>query len=43
MFEILINKQEKQKEILDKSTTTAKEAVIEILKNGIDMAMNKFN
>ena len=34
---------EEEKEILDKSTTTAKEAVIEILKNGVDMAMNKFN
>lgn len=30
-------------EILDKSTTKAKEAVIEIIKNGIDYAMNKFN
>lgn len=30
-------------EILDKSTTKAKEAVIEIIKNGIDRAMNKFN
>ena len=34
---------EEEKEILDKSTTTAKEAVIEIIKNGIDIAMNKFN
>ncbi len=30
-------------EILDKSTTKAKEAVIEIIKNGINRAMNKFN
>ena len=30
-------------EILDKATTKAKDAVIEILKNGIDKAMNKFN
>lgn len=34
---------EEEKEILGKSTTAAKEAVIEIIKNGIDMAMNKFN
>ena len=32
-----------EKEILDKSTTTAKEAVIEIIKKGVDNAMNKFN
>lgn len=31
------------KEILEKGTSIAKEAVIEILKNGIDTAMNKFN
>lgn len=30
-------------EILDKGTEKAKEAVIEIIKNGIDNAMNKFN
>ena len=30
-------------EILDRATTKAKDAVIEILKNGIDKAMNKFN
>ena len=29
--------------ILDDATTTAKDAIIEILKNGIDIAMNKFN
>ena len=34
---------EEDVEILDKSTTVAKNAVIEILKNGIDIAMNKFN
>ena len=28
---------------LDQGTTLAKEAIIETLKNGIDMAMNKFN
>jgi len=28
---------------LEKGTESAKEAVIEILKNGIDKAMNKFN
>ena len=30
-------------EILSKGTTIAKEAVIEIIKNGVDSAMNKFN
>ena len=34
---------EEEKETLDKSTTIAKDAVIEIIKNGVDMAMNKFN
>jgi len=34
---------EEEKEKLDKGTTLAKDAVIEILKNGIDIAMNKFN
>lgn len=34
---------EEEKEILDKSTTTAKEATIEIIKSGVDNAMNKFN
>ena len=34
---------EEEKEILDKSTTKAEEAVIEIIKNGVDYAMNKFN
>ena len=32
-----------EKEILEKSTTRAKEAVVEIIKSGIDNAMNKFN
>ena len=32
-----------ERKILDKSTTIAKEAVIEIIKNGIDIAMNKYN
>lgn len=36
-----INKEDK--EILDKATTRGKEAVIEIIKNGVDIAMNKFN
>lgn len=31
------------RELLDASTTKAKDAVFEILKNGIDYAMNKFN
>ena len=30
-------------EILEEGTTKAKDAVIEILKNGIDIDMNKFN
>lgn len=34
---------EEDKKILDKATTQAKEAIIEIIKNGIDNAMNKFN
>lgn len=34
---------DEEREILDKSTTKAKDAVIEIIKNGVDIAMNKFN
>lgn len=34
---------EEEKEVLDKGTDKAKEAIKEILKNGIDSAMNKFN
>lgn len=34
---------EDEKEILDKGCETAKEAVIEIIKSGIDNAMNKIN
>lgn len=34
---------EEDKEKLDKGTELAKEAVIEIIKNGIDKAMNQFN
>ena len=34
---------EEEKEILDKSTTTAKDAVVEIIKSSVDNAMNKFN
>ena len=34
---------EEDKKILDKATTKAKEAVKELLKNGVDSAMNKFN
>ena len=33
----------KEKEILQKRIEKAAEAVLEILKNGIDIAMNKFN
>lgn len=34
---------EEEKVLLDKGTTLAKEALIEIISNGIDCAMNKFN
>lgn len=34
---------EEEKEKLEKGTNLAKEAVIEILKNGMDIAMNKYN
>lgn len=34
---------EEDAEILDKGTDKAKDAIIDILKNGIDVAMNKFN
>lgn len=34
---------EEEKEVLDKGCKTAKEAVIEIIKSGIDNAMNKIN
>ena len=34
---------EDEVEMLDKGTTLAKEAIVELLKNGIDIAMNKFN
>lgn len=34
---------EEEKKLLDEGTTKAKEAMIEILKNGIDNTMNKFN
>ena len=33
----------REKELLDKSTDVAANSVLEILKNGIDSAMNKFN
>ena len=36
-----ISKEDEEK--LDKGTDLAKEAIIEIIKNGIDIAMNKFN
>lgn len=34
---------ESEKEILEKGATIAKDAIVEILKNGIDKAMNKIN
>lgn len=36
-----MNKEDEEK--LDKATTIAKDAIIEIIKNGVDKAMNKFN
>lgn len=32
-----------EKEILDKSTAKGKDAIVEIIKNGVDIAMNKYN
>lgn len=44
MINYVIGKVPKEElEVLDKGTEKAKEAVIEIIKNGIDSAMNKFN
>ena len=34
---------EADRKILDSATTKGKDAIIEILKNGVDIAMNKFN
>ncbi len=34
---------EEEREVLDKATTLAKDAVVEIIKNSVDIAMNKFN
>ena len=34
---------EEEVKILDEGTSIAKDAAIEVLKNGIDIAMNKFN
>jgi len=34
---------EEEKEILDRATTIAKDAAVEIIKQGVDNAMNKFN
>lgn len=34
---------EEDKKILDEATTKGKDAIIEILKSGVDIAMNKFN
>ena len=34
---------EEDKELLEKGVNKATEAVMEILKNGIDIAMNKYN
>lgn len=34
---------EEDKEKLEEGTNLAKEAVVEMIKNGVDIAMNKFN
>ena len=34
---------EEEVKVLEEGTETAKEAVVEIIKNGVDIAMNKFN
>ena len=34
---------EEEVNVLDEGTTIAKDAIIEILKTNVDMAMNKFN
>lgn len=34
---------EEEREVLDKATILAKDAVVEIIKNSVDIAMNKFN
>ncbi len=40
---VIGNMKEEDKNILEKATTKAKEAVIEVLRSGVDNAMNKFN
>ena len=40
---VIGNVSESDKKILDEATTIAKDAVIEILENGVDKAMNKYN
>lgn len=40
---VIGNIPEEEREILDKATTLAKDAIIEIIKNGVDNAMNKYN
>ena len=34
---------EEERKILDKATTLAKDAIIEIIKSGVDNAMNQLN
>lgn len=44
LIEYVIGKIPKEdQKILDEATTKSKEALIEIIKNGVDIAMNKFN
>lgn len=44
LIEYVIGKiPDKDQKILDEATTKSKEALIEIIKNGVDIAMNKFN
>ena len=44
LIEYVIGKMpQTDKDILEKATTLGKEAILEIIKNGVDIAMNKFN
>ena len=44
LIEYVIGKMpQTDKDILEKATTLGKEAIIEIIENGVDIAMNKFN
>ena len=40
---VIAKKPQTHKDILEKATILGKEAILEIIKNGVDIAMNKFN